>query len=118
MKTPALLPIFSVFLFCGCDQLIDQPAKTNKSVKAPQVKENRVPVHRFALVRTDADVAFDTQTGQICRTWEWKSIGKTKTSDEGGTIPRNFGELAPTCLSLYQQYPSGVSTQTEALSDE
>ena len=37
------------------------------------------PLHRFILTRypADASVAFDTQTGQICKTWEWQPVGKS-----------------------------------------
>jgi hypothetical protein len=77
-------------------------------------------VHRFVLTRTNGDVAFDTQTGQICRTWDWAPVGKTSKPDpESGNMPqRSFGEFTPTCVSLYKQYPSGVSTESEALADE
>jgi hypothetical protein len=79
-----------------------------------------VPVHRFVLTRTDYDVAFDTQTGQICRTWAWQPLGKpAKPDPESGNAPqRKFGEYAPTCLSLYQTYPSGTNPESESLLDE
>jgi hypothetical protein len=77
-------------------------------------------VHRFVLTRESGDVAFDTQTGQICRTWEWAPVGKAPKPDpeSGNRAQRSFGEFTPTCLSLYQRYPSGVNNQSEALADE
>ena len=79
-----------------------------------------MPVHRFVLTKFNGGVAFDTQTGQICRTWDWESGGEPAKSDPktGFTPQRVFGEFAPTCLSLYQQYPSGTNPQSESLPDE
>src|SRR6266851_2130584 len=50
----------------------------------------------------------------------WPLIVKpAKPDEQSGTVPqRSVGELTPTCLSLYQQYPSGVNPQSEALPDE
>jgi hypothetical protein len=119
MKPHLLLFSITGLIFSGCDQL-NTPANKSSSTKGQTAKENRVPVHRFVLTRYDAGVAFDTQTGQLCRTWDWKLMGKAAKPDEqSGTVPqRSVGELTPTCLSLYQGYPSGVTTQSEALSDD
>ncbi len=117
----SLAVLLTLICLVGCDELNNQlngpPNKTAKPTVTQKV--NRVPVHRFVLMRTDGNVAFDTQTGQICRSWEWAPLGKPAKPDaEGNTPQRQFGELAPTCLSLYQQYPSGTSTESESLSDE
>jgi hypothetical protein len=68
----------------------------------------------------NASVAFDTQTGQICRTWDWQPIGAPSKTDpvSGNTPQRSFGEFAPTCLSLYKDFPSTSSTNTAVISDE
>lgn len=67
--------------------------------------------HRFVLTKFDGGVAFDTQTGQICKTWEWQPIGEPAKADANGNrAQRAFGEFAPTCLSLYQEYPSGTDS--------
>jgi hypothetical protein len=101
----------------GCDEL-----NQTKDSKGPKtvVKENRVPVHRFVLTRLDGGVAFDTQAGQICRTWDWSPVAKvTKPDPQTGLIPqRSFGEFSPTCLSLYQQFPSGTNPQSESIPDD
>jgi hypothetical protein len=112
MKLYSLAFLALLLSFDGCDQLSPKPK--------PTPKENRVPVHRFVLTRASEDVAFDTQTGQLCRTWEWTPIGKASKPDpDSGNMPqRKFGEFAPSCLSLYEKYPSGVNTQSEALADE
>src|SRR5262245_29074740 len=87
----------------GCDFSGAKPAKT----VAP-----RAPSHRFVLPRvpTDDGVAIDTPTGKICKTWAWSPIGKAPNPDPntGGTPQRLVGEFAPTCLSLYEKYPSGI----------
>ena len=112
---PRSLPFLLLLLTpAGCDQL--NPKATGS--KAKPTKET--PVHRFVLTRTDEGVAFDTQTGQLCRTWDWKPVAKpSKPDPESGAVPqRSFGEFAPTCLYLYEQYPSKANTQSEALADE
>lgn len=105
-------------LFSGCEDV--QPAKPAKPVKPQIVKENRVPVRRFILTKYDSGVAFDTQTGQLCRTWEWTPVGKESPIDKetGGRAQRLVGEFTPTCLSLYKDFPSGTGTTSENLSDE
>ena len=62
-------------------------------------------LYRFTITR-DASVAFDTRTGQICRTWEWKPVGRHTAPDPatGGLPQQQRGESVPTCLSLYLQY--------------
>jgi hypothetical protein len=106
----------AIVFLVGCDQFT--PTTPTKPVAA--TKQNRVPVHRFVLTRNDFDVAFDTQTGQLCRTWGWVPLGKpAKPDPETGNSPqRQFGEMTPTCLSLYQQFPSGMDPQSESVTDE
>lgn len=112
--------LFSVTLltFSGCDQL--NPSVNKIAPKTQVAMESRVPVHRFVLTRYEPGVAFDTQTGQLCRTWDWKLMGKPAKPDEQsvGVPQRSLGELTPTCVSLYREHPSGVNTQSEALPDE
>jgi len=112
------IPIVLVLFFSGCEEF--QQAQQPKPVKTQTVKENRVPVRRFILTKFNADVAFDTQTGQICKTWEWEPTGKLTPQQEASGVhpPRAFGEFSPTCVSLYKGYPSGVSTTSEVLPDE
>ena len=90
----------------GCDSSGTKPAP-KPAAKAVAAK---APLHRFILARFPADdgVAFDTQTGQICRTWEWAPASKAATpTTEGITPQRSVGEFTPTCLSIYEKYPSG-----------
>src|SRR5260370_13115547 len=108
---PFLLPLL---ILVGFDEL--NPKATSNKAK-PTIQAKTPPVHRFVLTRTDEGVAFDTQTGQICRTWNWKLVAKpSKPDPETGNVPqRSFGELTPTCLYLYEQYPSRANVQSEAL---
>ena len=89
--------------------LIQNDCDTNKTA-APAAPAKRItshPTHRFALAQPLKDVALDTQTGQLCRTWDWQVIGEANKPDQSGNFPeRKVGELTPTCLSLYQQYPT------------
>lgn len=110
MKVALLLVCLA---FDGCFDSTPAPKPIAK-----KVKENRVPVHRFVLTKFNPGVAFDSQTGQLCKTWDWRLSGEATSDKEGFTPQRSLGEFSPTCLSLYQQYPSGVGTESEALSDE
>jgi hypothetical protein len=98
-----------LFLFLqGCD--VTTPDKKGvvpeQAKPIAQTKPPRPGLHRFVRTRsgTGIDIAFDTQTGQICRTWEWVPIEARKPGHIGERIP---GELSPTCLSLYRDFPSG-----------
>jgi hypothetical protein len=122
MSTKLLPLIALVFLLQGCDELQQQTHQqpTAPPTPAQKSKVNRVAAHRFVLTKFNGGVAFDTQTGQICRTWDWSLSGKPATPDPvSGIVPqRSYGELAPTCLSLYQQYPSGADSGTEVVVDD
>ena len=117
MKPPTgLLIVACVFLLQGCDQLSPSQKKVEAST-APVAKSrsSKPPLHRFVLTKSlDEGVAFDTQTGQICRTWDWSPVGQAAKPDpNSGNVPqRKIGEFAPTCLSLYQRFPSGVDDGT------
>jgi hypothetical protein len=133
MKVAA--PLALLLLFQGCDV----PAPDQKKATAPHEtpEASRPEPHRFILMASGVDVAFDTQTGQICRTWDWESLeGQVKAKPEIRTTPegtkytidevpqggpakrlgpataagssqRKVGEFAPTCLSLYKTLRSG-----------
>jgi hypothetical protein len=95
--------------FIGCEK----PAPVERT---KLITQNHIPVHRFVITR-DSGLALDTQTGQLCRTWEWVPSGKQRLDADGNPIPRNYGEFTPTCLSVYEQYPSGKDSQTELIPD-
>jgi hypothetical protein len=82
----------------GCE-LLQEKTKS-------KVGQSQTPIRRFELTK-NPDVAFDTQTGQLCRTWAWKPSGPEPKPDEDGTFPqRSTGEFTPTCISLYEAYPT------------
>jgi hypothetical protein len=79
----------ALFLFQqadGCDDAKPTPAPTPPP-----------PINRFVPVANhgSSDVALDTATGQLCRTWEWQYRGANNPM-AGGI------DTLPTCLSLYQ----------------
>jgi len=45
------------------------------------------------------DLALDTKTGQLCRTWDWEVPNALK-----GSNPESLTGL-PLCITLYTQYP-------------
>lgn len=78
----------SVFIFQqanGCDEQ-----------KAPKEVSQREepPIRRFEPVTSHgtSDVALDTKTGQLCRTWDWEYRNKSDVHD--------LNDL-PTCYSIY-----------------
>jgi hypothetical protein len=98
----------AMILLDACDDIAKNfgyiPAR---NVKQFPKRERPTPTHRFILTRSGAEVALDTQTGQLCRTWDWQPAGKTKSYPESEVNPqRILGEYAPACLSIYQQYPT------------
>jgi hypothetical protein len=94
-------PIALFLLLQGCDV-------TGGDAKKRAPTSHAAP-HRFALAsKFSIDLAFDTQTGQLCRTWDWKPLGETPSVDVSGNIPqRKIGEFTPTCVAVYEKYPSG-----------
>jgi hypothetical protein len=112
----------AILSLTACDDIARQfgyvPAKsavsTQKRPSAPPT-----PIHRFAVLQHDYGVAFDSQTGQVCRTWDWSVLGKSAKPDAEGALPqRQFGEFAPTCVSLYRDYPSVGSRTADSEADE
>ena len=75
---------------------------SQKKTPAPVKPMKATPLHRFVLAQPLKDVAFDTQTGQLCRTWEW-SIEPSKANP---ATEIKVGQFAPTCLSVYTTYPT------------
>lgn len=90
MKVAALLALSAVLLQqpAGCDQGKQTPAETAKPAHTP-------PIGRFEAVTTHgwADVALDTKTGQLRRTWDWEYKNNPSATD--------LNQL-PTCYSIYQ----------------
>ncbi len=108
MKVSAIISLLVVtVLTSGCDNpnLNQNP----KKVAAPKPRSAKQPLHRFVLTRLGVDIAFDTQTGQLCKTWEWQITNTLKPDAISGMQPQaKPGEFAPLCLSLYNQSPSGL----------
>ena len=104
------VPLLLFSMLQSCDVGTDEKKAAPKVESKPQPP--RPGLHRFVITR-DLDIAFDTQTGQMCRTWDWEPIAKLPPPDPvtGVRPQRKFGELTPTCLSLYQAYPSGVGVE-------
>src|SRR5271163_439017 len=100
-----------VFVAAAIFVLSQQSACDFSSPKSPPAKLTpKAAPHRFVLTRLpDEGVAFDTKTGQICKTWAWSPGGKAPDpGPTSGNFPqRMVGEFAPTCLYLCEKYPSG-----------
>lgn len=52
------------------------------------------------------DIALDTQTGQLCRTWDWSPSRDQPKSNPALEIKP--GQYAPLCITLYNSYPSNM----------
>jgi hypothetical protein len=95
----------TLLLLSACDDLSKQPGNE----KSPAAKQPilSTPTHRFVPYSHNDDIAFDTQTGQMCRTWDWSPVAPAaKATPEGSFPERKAGEFAPTCLTLFKQYPT------------
>jgi hypothetical protein len=99
-------------------------AKANGAIDpaTPQAKNGtplRPGFRRFTQeTQFGAGVAFDTQTGQLCRTWDWNPVGKLPVPDAAGNVPqRSLGEFTPTCLSVYQRFSSSGYEQQWRIED-
>lgn len=95
----------SLLFLSGCDDLANQAGyEKSPAKKQPSLS---TPTHRFVPYSHNDDIAFDTQTGQMCRTWDWSPVAPVaRATPEGGFPERKAGEFAPTCLTLFKQYPT------------
>jgi hypothetical protein len=92
------VPMAAFMLLQSCDVLTDQ--------KKGAAKSGRPGLHRFSITRLGVDIALDTQTGQLCRTWDW--LATAKPPSENTALEMKPGQYAPLCLTLYEKYPSGT----------
>lgn len=111
MGMKILLALLYLLCLTGCDQLSANPQPVPKKTRAAK---RSVPVHRFVQESFDPAVAFDTQTGQICRTWAWQPAAPVAKYEPDGThAQRSLGEFAPTCASIYLSSPSQIGDVDE-----
>ena len=114
MKAALLLAI--ILSVAGCD---DITSANSKKAEKPRSTKKSAPIHRFVQESYNAGVAFDTQTGQICKTWDWKPMGPDAKPDANGNTPqRTLGEFSPMCSSLYALYPSQVEESEQSYDSE
>jgi hypothetical protein len=75
----------------------DCDTSQQKSSQPLVIQKKSHPINRFMKAdSSEGDVALDTKTGQLCRTWEWQSKNRTEV---------NARENLPLCLSLYNNDP-------------
>jgi hypothetical protein len=79
----------------------------------------RLRIEFLTVADSASYVVFNPLTGETFFSPILSAITKRpKAGEHSGTIPpRSLGELTQTCVSLYQR-SSGVSPETETLSDE
>jgi hypothetical protein len=115
MARKSVVVIFMLALAtAGCDNFNLQGRKAAPALRKP--KPATGPLHRFVLTRFGQDTAFDTQTGQLCRTWDWLPAGAPRTGNEA--LEKKPGQFTPLCLTLYQQFPSGPDDGTQTVEEE
>jgi hypothetical protein len=96
-----------IFAFLACMLALQESCQTNHSRQVVSQSYRATPIHRFEVVTHDPNLAFDTQTGQLCRTWDWQpTTPQAKPNSQGVAPQTTLGEFAPTCPSLYKQYPT------------
>jgi len=106
----AALLLIALIPLIGCDDLAKEfgYAPVSKTPKLSKQSANASPSHRFVLSRV-INVGFDTQTGQLCRTWDWEPIRPAQMNPKTGETPEALpGDQTPTCFSLYQKYPTRI----------
>ena len=92
MRRPILAITILLAIATGCDQLADRPQPS-----ARPSESHPHPIGRFEKLQNfRVDVALDTQTGQLCKTWQWESTNRKS--------PDPYENL-PTCESLYKNFP-------------
>jgi hypothetical protein len=101
------LALMSAIVLTGCDDL-QQQAK-------PEVKQEPPPtkvVHHFdPISRSEGNLAVDTATGQMCKTWEWVCTKptyynpRTKQFEDLSSYGMSCSAIAtmPTCKSLSEK---------------
>lgn len=81
--------------------LLAQSDCDNTKQSAPPVqsveRKPSHPINRFEKIQNfRVDVALDTKTGQLCKTWEWQSTNRQN--------PDSYENL-PLCVDLYNRFP-------------
>lgn len=91
----------------GCEQLAKESQPSSRP--SPQTSASRShPIGRFEKIQNfRVDVALDTQTGQLCKTWVW--VSKDRRS------PDPYEDL-PTCDSLYKAFPTAEVIEEQNIS--
>lgn len=109
LKTVAMLTLVSGLFLSGCDQLNPPPKPVKKANTTHRTS------HRFVQLTLRPDLAFDTQTGQLCKTWEWSPTGSIDPKHP--EAQRTYGEFAPTCLSVYTGFMSGEENLPDPIAE-
>jgi hypothetical protein len=90
MKSIAAIALTALLMQqTGCEEKRSDPPK--------EVHTKSFPIGRFQAItsREAADVALDTKTGQMCRTWNWDYTGKLREASGHNDLPL--------CLSLFRE---------------
>jgi hypothetical protein len=75
----------------------DSSKQNSPPVQQSAEKKPPHPINRFEKLQNfRVDVALDTKTGQLCKTWQWISTNRQN--------PDSYEDL-PLCIALYNQYP-------------
>ncbi|HEX4032704.1 MAG TPA: hypothetical protein VHX20_20255 [Terracidiphilus sp.] len=87
--------------------LIQQPTGCDQPTPKETLKPAEPPIRRFEPVTSHgtSDVALDTKTGRLCRTWDWEYKNNPEAND--------LNDL-PTCYSIFtseQQSPIVVTPE-------
>lgn len=103
-----ILAVLLLLATVACDQL----AKETETGPTRPTENRSHPIGRFEKIQNfRVDVALDTQTGQLCKTWEWQSTNRNS--------PDPYENL-PTCAFLYGNFQTteriegfGIRTGTD-----
>src|SRR5690349_8382447 len=90
----------------GCDQLQSDTNNSNTKQQQQQQQQPQPPPprreHHFdPIARSEGNLAVDTTTGQMCKTWAWVCSGGNSSSSYG--ISCSAIEEMPTCESISRE---------------
>ena len=91
-KVPKFLYALCLLLIwpqTGCDQ---SPTKQKDKIieSQPSKIQNQPPINRFVLVPQNMDLAFDSMTGQLCKSWNWQKSDNSTTVKSSDPILQEY----------------------------
>lgn len=106
-----LMAMAFLFSCTGCDQL-----EQNASPKKAQPEQQRITHHFEPVAKSNGNLAVDTATGRMCKTWDWECTNRDFKNPYTGKWQeaQSYGmacsaiDTMPTCEQLTQGEPAST----------